>query len=649
MRAAVCCLDTLTTDETIAEARVRQDLRTRDLNTTNYTQSLSDLDMRRMGANGISDAVKHMAGVTLRDYGGAGGLKTAGIRGLGAQFTGVNYDGVAVSDIQTGQIDLQRYTLNGIRGVSLQVGDGSDIFVAARNASVPALLDIRTYNETTDNDLHLDAGLSLGSWGYTNPALRVGKTMGRLSLWAVADYVYAENDYPFTVYNVTERIHKHREHSLMNQGHVELNGAYRFGSRHTLRLKTYYYDNDRQLPGVVRYYTSESEQNLRERNAFVQAAYRGELGKGWSLKGAAKYNWACSDYKDYLYTDNIMDAKYWQRETYLTAATQWQATPTLAMSYASDYVYNSLSSRAQMTVNSRPTRQTLLNTMAVRWTPGPLTLSARMLYSVYLNDAHQGDAGDNYHRWTPSASMAVELAKGWRARLSYKRIFRMPSFSELYYYHLGTKQLQPEQTTQWNLGTTYARALSRRINVDATLDVYVNRVRDKIISIPVNLFIWQNVNAAKVRVRGLDLTTNVSYLLTRSHTLSLRAHYSLQKAVDRSSGSSTSSSTSYNRQIAYTPRHTFSIVLAWDNPWVNLAADLNGQSQRWATNQHTDGTDIPGYAELSLTASRAFIIARRHNINASFTLSNILDKQYEVIAHYPMPGRAWRLSLAYAF
>ena len=79
-----------------------------------------------------------MAGVILRDYGGAGGMKTVSIRGLGAQFTAVNYDGVAVSDIQNGQIDLQRYTLSGIGNVSLQIGDGTDIISSARNATLPS-------------------------------------------------------------------------------------------------------------------------------------------------------------------------------------------------------------------------------------------------------------------------------------------------------------------------------------------------------------------------------------------------------------------------------------------------------------------------------------------------------------------------------
>ena len=56
-------------------------------------QRLTVDDIRRLGVTSVGDALKHMSGVTVRDYGGVGGLKTVSIRGLGAQHTAVFYDG----------------------------------------------------------------------------------------------------------------------------------------------------------------------------------------------------------------------------------------------------------------------------------------------------------------------------------------------------------------------------------------------------------------------------------------------------------------------------------------------------------------------------------------------------------------------------
>ena len=52
-------------------------------------QRLSGSDLVRLGVTNVGDALKHMSGVTVKDYGGVGGLKTVGVRGLGAQHTAV--------------------------------------------------------------------------------------------------------------------------------------------------------------------------------------------------------------------------------------------------------------------------------------------------------------------------------------------------------------------------------------------------------------------------------------------------------------------------------------------------------------------------------------------------------------------------------
>lgn len=637
------CADSTKTNK-LQQVEIRQDTRKATLLSAAPKQKFSVDEMASFGSDNLSDAIKHMAGVTLRDYGGAGGMKTASIRGLGAQFTAVSYDGVAISDVQTGQIDLQRYTLSGIKSVSLQIGDGTDIFVAARNSVLPSLLDIETLSYT-DKQSHVTAQTTVGAWGYVSPALTVYKPIGKLSLSAIADYVYAENNYPFTIYNISERVHKHRTHSLMNQGHAELTASYQFNERHFLSMKTYYYDNDRQLPGIVRFYTSESKQNLRERNTFTQLRYNGRLSDSWQLKGVAKWNWASSDYRDKLYQDGIMDAQYWQREGYLSTAVLWKPLKDLSASYATDYICNSLNSQSATIVNRRPTRQSILNTLALRWNRHFLTATARVLRSDYLCHTKTGESGRNYHRWTPSAAIALRPSHNISIRLLWKKIFRMPSFSELYYYHLGTKDLRPEQTSQWNLGITTQQRITNKSNLSLSLDGYYNKVTDKIVSIPVNLFVWQNINASRVDVTGLDLAATYNYTINSRHSLKLQGHYSYQHAVDKSA----KSSPSYDKQIAYMPNHTFSMVATWTSPWLNISIDSNGQSGRWATNAHNADTHISGYAEFGITAFRTISFARSQSLKLSLTLSNILNKQYEIVAHYPMPGRGWRANLSYAF
>jgi hypothetical protein len=107
-----------------------------------------------------------LPGITLRDYGGAGGMKTVSVRGFGAKHTGVCYDGVMLSECQSGEIDLSRYSLDNVDNLTLTVGDNSDIFQPARQATTPATLTIQTLRQpSTDRRPHLTAQLKAGSFG----------------------------------------------------------------------------------------------------------------------------------------------------------------------------------------------------------------------------------------------------------------------------------------------------------------------------------------------------------------------------------------------------------------------------------------------------------------------------------------------------
>lgn len=95
----------------IPEIMVSDPYQTREVRSASPLQVFNKEELKNLQALQVSDAVKHFAGVTVKDYGGIGGLKTVSIRSLGAQHTAVSYDGITVSDCQTGQVDIGRFSL----------------------------------------------------------------------------------------------------------------------------------------------------------------------------------------------------------------------------------------------------------------------------------------------------------------------------------------------------------------------------------------------------------------------------------------------------------------------------------------------------------------------------------------------------------
>ena len=247
-------------------------------------------------------------------------------------------------------------------------------------------------------------------------------------------------------------------------------------------------------------------------------------------------------------------------------------------------------------------------------------------------------------RLSPSLSLSYKLLEDEELflRASYKNIFRSPTFNESYYYHYGSTELNPELTDQWNIGVTYSPHLSRYTTATLMFDSYINKVKDMIVAVPYNMFVWTCINVGNVRSIGIDATMQVKHQFNKAHGLMLSGSYSLQKVQNRTNPESPN----YNKQIAYMPQHTASGSVAYENPWINLILHATGMSSRWPNNEHYPSTMIEGYVDFGLTAYKQIHFGN-HHVEIRGDIKNLFNKQYCIVAHYPMPGRSWMISINY--
>lgn len=646
--------------------------------------------MTRMGMYSMTDALKHMAGLSVRDYGGAGGMKTVSVRGIGARHTAVVYDGIALSDCQTGEIDLSRYSLDHLSSVSLVIGDDDNIFQPARNQAAAATLRLVTEcqsntvteyqggKEFVDRDVtllpsHFVTLLNVGSFGLVNPSFRLdlpsllGKDGGRFLFSAIGEFFHADNDYPFTLQNITLTSRERRTNSLMNTWHGELNADWQLNANNILSGKVYYYGSNRRLPGIVHYYTNENHERLCDVNAFGQLRFRSTFTDRLALLVNAKYNWSHTDYQNRTPGSGIGDAKYWQREAYGSASLLYAPTSWLSLDYALDVQENSLNSTLSL-YDAHPHRTLLLQCLAAKAQWQRLTLVARTLYhlswsrssnssSSSSSSGSSRETSSSYSSLAPSLSASYQLLPGKELylRLMGKQIFRLPTFNELYFYHIGASALRPERASQLNVGVTWesggslsGAASASPLHLSLTADMYVNRVTDKIVAVPFNMFVWRIMNLDRATIVGADVVGDVSWRLSMSHMLALNANYSWQRAMN----STVRVSPVYHFQLPYVPQHSLCATLSWENPWVCVSVTNSVQSCRWTTVEHTEGTRMPGFGVTDLSFWRSFSLPTWVSrggapITLRFTMQNLFDRQYAIVAHYPMPGRSWRMQLVF--
>lgn len=615
-------------------------------------QRMDTAALRRRGVADIGDALRRLAGVNLRDYGGAGGLKTVAVRGLGAAHTTVCYDGLPVSDTRGGETDLGRFGSDRLAAMTLSVGDGQPLLAPVRTLAAATTLDLVPLRPAGRRGTHGVAALRAGSFGMVSPALALSVPAGSRTVLGVAgDFYYARNDYPFELQNGSHTTHERRKGSRMQRhtADIDLRHTTRGGGTWTARLATA--GSHRRLPGQVVLYTDENDERLREYDTFVQTLWRQRFGR-LALMAGGKMDFRNERYADLdaQYPGGALRRNYRQREGYATAGAAY-AWGAFTLAYALDYTRSAL--RGNQPTDGRVHRDAVQQALSLRYGRRRLEVTARIVGHTVRDHRTGGAAARRGDRLTPVATLSwLALHRGgdtagttcdWRWRAFAKTSFRMPTFTENYYYHLGSTALRPEKARQAGVGTTLRveRPGTWLAALALTADGYLNRVDDRIQAIPRSLYVWQMINVGRVVATGLDLTLDAHVQPARRHALFASANYSLQHVCDRT----TPGGSSYNRQLAYTPRHSGTASLAWENPWAGLVARVTAVAQRWTTNTHVpDDTRLPRYAEWGFAAYRTFR-AGGLSVEARADLTNAFGRQYEVVRRYPMPGRSVKLTL----
>ena len=587
-------------------------------------------------------------GLVVKDYGGIGGLKTVSVRSLGANQTGVAYNGIVLTEAQGGQIDLGKLSLDNIESLGLY-NSNPGIFMPAKSFAYGSLLQLQSgMDKGKLRQLFYKASLKQGSFGFINPAAKISyKWNNHLYTSLNAEWQRAKGEYPFTSYENDGEKRK-RINSDIHTYRSELDISYLFSDSNRISLKAYYYNAERGLPGaIILNNTAIGRERLWDKNFFVQASWLKNFSAKSKLMVNAKYNYIRNRYlnPDYFNAQGRLENIFSQNEIYQSAVYCYTPFTWLSFSYAADYYINNLHRTDQFVVNfPEPVRKTLLNNIAARFATKKIEIEANILRSITKEKTSFGPSGKDYDKLTPAFALSWQPMESVPVRLRafYKNIFRIPTFNDLYYTYIGNTNLRPEFAKQYNAGLTWQQNTTGIIQAAAiTADGYINRVTDKIVAVPrQNLFQWSMQNIGKVNIQGIDAGIKIFCREVHKITATLRCTYTYQHAVDVTD----KTSALYNNQIPYTPLHSGSAVahFTYKKCSFNYSVLLSGN--RYKTGENNIYNRVDGYTIHD--ASFSFKSSHK-NIEYTLTteLNNVFNKQYEVIQYYPMPGTNYRVGI----
>ncbi|WPU91264.1 TonB-dependent receptor [Mucilaginibacter sabulilitoris] len=610
-------------------------------------QQISSIDFTRNSAFTVADAIRNFAGVNIKDYGGIGGVKTVLVRSLGANHTGIFYDGVQLNDAQNGQIDLGRLNLNNVQSIALYNGQPDNICAPARAFASASLLSIKTIRPLlgAEKPYQVLVGIKGGSFGLINPYIQWQQRINKNWSAVVNSYLEkADGQYKYKVNGDGSDTLATRRNGDIKAQQADAALYWTKSDSNQFNFHVNYYNSDRGLPGAVVFYNPYSKQRVQNRDIFAQAGYEHLWGSSLHLLLNTKLSRLYTHYTDpdFLNNQGGLNYKYTQKEVYQSATLAYHILSNWEVSYAVDFAYTHLD--ANITNYAYPSRSTLLNAIASNLIVGKWRFQGSLLNSNINESVKTGKASASRNVYSPTlmATFKPFNNSNFQLRAFYKNSFRYPTFDEFYYFAIQVRDLKPEFAKQYDLGATFTKSLNSWLDyVTFTADAYYNNVTDKILSIPnQNPYISSISNLGKVDVKGIDVSIKTQSKLNNNWRALLTANYSFQKAIDVSDPASSV----YLKQIPYSPKHTVAINAGIDHRQFGIYYNQVLSSSRYYSGENLPENLLSGYSVSDASAVYNFLLKTKQ-VTAAVEVNNLFNANYAVIRSFPLPGRSYRFTI----
>lgn len=637
---SLCCA--VFADDTLDVATVSAQ-KNAAMETLSPVQSVSGAKAETMGMTGLHEALHLFSGISIKDYGGIGGLKTVSVRNMGASHTAIVYDGIAVSDAQNGQTDISRFNMDEVHSISMSIGLDNDIFCSARHLSSAGVLYINSIAPPIGSgNMETSVRMTAGSFGTFNPRISLRKGIGkRYGIGLSATGTISQGNYPFVLHNGNKTTKGTRDNSDVRSAGGEAQFHADWGTQGRLKAIVNCHFSERGLPGSVILYTNKSYERLWDRSIISNIMYDREIDGTWKFHADVGVN---SSHNRHLDTAPIysapQDSKYRQNEYTSAVRALYNNGNSWTLVAAEDCFVNTLDSNIPEC--PFPIRTTSITAVSVQYDKARLHIRASAAATAMLEKLKDGTSSDRF-RISPAIGLNWNLAEGMHLRASYKEGFRMPTFNDLYYARVGNRGLKPEIARQLNIGATYEN-IHDRWWTSGTIDLYFNHLKDKITAIP-TMFIWKMRNIGKAIMYGTDISIAGGWRLNSNINLMWNGNYSLQYALDVTDPKAKN----YRHQIPYTPRHYGNCHITVQSTWIDLTFKTCIVGKRYAQSQNIPANEMEEYADCSISAGHSFEFGRNdsYRIRLSIDIMNLSNGNYEIINWYPMPGRHLRFTLKF--
>jgi iron complex outermembrane receptor protein len=599
---------------------------------TGQAYSFTELDSAALNQNlnsSLSDILARHSSIYIKST-GRGTLATASFRGSDASDTKICWNGLPLNSPMLGQTDLSLIPALFLDNVSIYHGGSSLINSPGALGGVIALDNQPVWNDKNNFSI-INEIASFGTY----------QTFGKLEVknnkWiskSRAFYSHSDNDYPFYNRNVIPSEKQRLKNSQYSMYGYLQELYFRTKKDDLFSAKLWLQHADRNLPQPL----------SREGSVIKENQYDGNVRSVFSWKHYGKNN-------------------------------EFE----ISSGFISDKIVYTISqpSDGNITLDSRSRVNCFLNRVNYSVKINPKTgLSTQVLYNLYNAEISEKISLAGYKAVRSELSIMTVLNREFGRRIStyvllrsdlidkdfiplmpsvglslkilnnkelylktnLSRNYKAPTLNDMYWIPGGNPGLKPEESYTADIALNFT-GQAGFFMIKSGIDVYASRISDRIVWRPTEYQYWAPENLALVHSRGLEfhIKTIAEFQPVR---ILFQGNYNLCRTTN-----------SDGRQLIYIPVHNLNswFGLIFKGYQFNCQFGYTGKRYTQTNAEEPDSeTILEPYMITDISSGKEFSL-QKFRLNVNLSVTNIFNKEYQVVLARPMPGRNYTLTFGLSF
>ena len=576
-------------------------------------------------SNNLDELLSTASHVYIKSYGAQGSLAVPNLRGTQGGHTSVTWNGFPINSLTLGQSDLSQTPVEFVDKISITHSAPGTLYGSGTFGGSIGLEN----NANWEHGNSLTVSSEIGSWNNQRYSLQseLGNQKFRYKLSGF--FQKAKNDFE---YHDTQQfgtpLKKQRNNALQNRGLMQ-NFYFKASPRSKFEAGVWLQERDKEIPEIM---GNSEPGTARQRDSTLRI-----YGQWKRVFDAASLQLRSGYfYHNQLYTEkespgdnsfmiySPLETKKWMNNLNYRYYLNNRINFDIGGQYS--HIKGNVDEYGKTITDYRAA---LIGAFKYNYQRLTANFSIRQQFNKYTSPPPQFGIGANYN-FIPNKLYI-------RSHFSTK--YKLPSLNDKYWQPGGNKNINPEHGWSGEMGIGYSPDLNGHVqSLQSEITVYTSKINDLIQWIPAEgESYWHAINTSKVRNSGVEATAklNVNW---GNFMLDLKSVYNYTRSINLNKDKPNI----FKNQLKYTPYHTLknALVTKWYGYAVGTNINYTGKRYTTADNEKT----LDSYSVLDIFMKKQFEF-KNFDTQLKLTVKNVLDREYQIIAHHPMPGRAYYINL----